>query len=434
MRNGSRTYFCLIALSSVFALVSCTKSNNSTSDQGGIIAQSSLARDMNPQSSDADMSAAVQGNTEFALKAFPLLDTNGNTNVVFSPYSITQALAMVAPGARGTTLTGIEKALSFSLTQDRQNRAFNRLDLLLASKATGKVQSNGDQSPQLSLVNAVWSQQSFTILPAYLDTLAVNYGAGLHLVDFVNASEPARATINSWVAGSTNNRIPELMSQGSVGSDTRLVLTNAVWFKANWATKFDPSHTTARSFFSRSNVSSSVPFMRKSVSVPYASASGYKAVDLPYVDNDLSMLLIMPDLGTFDAFSSAFTPTVLDSVVAQLTTTALDLAMPKFTFSTAPDMTATLKALGMTDAFEANKADLSGIDGARDLVITSVAHQAFINVDESGTEAAGATAVIIGITAAPVAPVSLTMDHPFLFMIRERQTGLILFIGKVVAL
>jgi serine protease inhibitor len=417
----------------LIALGGChSKDNEQTTD--GNVARSNLVRDTNPQASDADLAAVAAGNTDFALKAFGQIGADADTNTVFSPYSITLAVALATAGARGTTLTGMEQALSFPLPQDRLHPAFNKLDLLLATKTTGTVHSDGSQSPRLNIVNAVWGQQDFPILPAYLDTLAVNYGAGLRIVDFIHAPEDSRSTINSWVADQTNNRITDLIPQGSLKTDTRIILTNAIWFKADWASPFPAGRTANQPFFNRSGSASAVPFMHHTTTLPYAQSNGCQAIDIPYVDGNLSMLVLMPDPGTFNTFLSTLTPTKLDAVTGQLTNTFVDLSLPKFTFTTAADLNAILSSLGMIDAFDPAKADFSGIDGNRDLFVSSVVHQAFISVDEKGTEAAAATAILFGTTSVPPPPLILTIDHPFLFLVRDRQTGLVLFMGKVVTL
>jgi serpin B len=436
LRYISRLGVPLLALFFLCLAAGCGSSNSGSSGQtsGGTVAQSNLPRNISPQVSDADLAAVVSGNTDFALKAFPLLDTTPGNNTFFSPYSITQAFALLAPGARGTTLRGIEQALSFPLTQDRLNPAFDKLDLLLAGKTTGAILENGLQTPKLNNANAIWGQKGFSILPAYLDTLAVNYGAGLHLVDYVNATEASRQAINAWVEEQTNRRIQNLIPQGEISIYTRLVLTNAIWFKANWASQFPEINTGDGPFTNRDGSSSSVPFMRQTLTAPYARVDGCQAVDIPYAGENLSMLVIMPDSGSFDAFLAALTPAVLGDITNHLTAGAIDLSMPKFTLTRTSSMRSILEPLGMTDAFDPVRADFSGIDGNRDLFVGGVFHQAFVSVDEKGTEAAAATAIVVGTTAFPSPILTLAIDHPFIFLIRDRQTGLILFMGKVASL
>jgi serpin B len=248
----------------------------------------------------------------------------------------------------------------------------------------------------------------------------------------MNAPEDSRRTINTWVEGQTNNRIQDLIPQGGVSPATRLVLTNAIWFKANWASQFLESNTANQPFTDRNGSSSSVPFMHQTFTVPYAQVDGCQAVDLPYAGDNLSMLVIMPDPGSFDAFSSALTPTVLGDITNHLAPQAVDFSMPKFTFTRPSSLRPILESLGMTDAFDATRADFSGIDGNRDISVGGVFHQAFVSVDEEGTEAAAATA-IIGTTAILSPHLTLAIDHPFIFLIRDRQTGVILFMGKVVS-
>jgi serpin B len=434
MRNKTLTGTRILVFFLLCLAIACSKSGNNTQPPQYQTAQSSSARDTNPQVPDADFTAVVEGNTDFALKVFPLLDPSGSSNTVFAPYSITQAFALVAPGASGNTLIEIEQALSFSLPQDRLNMALNKLDLLITSEGTGSIDSNGDQFPMLRNANAIWGQVGFSILPAYLNTLAVNYGAGIFLVDFMNAPEDARNTINAWVEGQTNNRIQNLIPPTGVTTNTRVVLTNALWFKANWASQFSEASTTNQSFFNLGNSTSSVSFMRQTFMVPYAQADGCQAVDIPYAGNNFSMLVSMPDPGTFDAFLSSLTSTILSDITNHLSAQEIDLSLPKFTFTYVTDMVPILSSFGMTDAFNPTTADFSGIDGDHDLFISGVFHQTFISVDESGTEAAAATGIVASTGITPPQPLTLTIDNPYIFFIRERQTGLILFMGKVLSL
>ena len=433
-----RIFIRFLAIISFCCAAGCSNDsgNNGQSDNvtGGSVVKSSLARNTAPQVSDTELAAAVTGNTEFALKLFPLLDSTPGNNTFFSPYSITQAFALLAPGVRGTTLSEIEQLVFYSLPQTNRDSILNKLDLLLAEKTSGAILENGLRAPKLTNANAVWGQKGFSILPAYLDTLAVNYGAGLHLVDFMEATEQSRQTINSWVEKQTNDRIKDLIPLNGVSSDTRLVLTNAIWFKANWASQFSKELTSNQTFTNHNSGMVSVPFMRQQFSVPYANTSNCQAVDIPYAGDNLSMLVIMPDAGTIDAFIASLTPSVLNDITGHLSSQMVNFSMPKFTFTTASSVDTILRSLGMVDTFSPARADLSGIDGERDLFVAAVFHQAFIGVDEVGTEAAAATAITIGITSAPVPTLTLAIDHPFIFLIRDRQTGLILFMGKVVSL
>ena len=435
MRIFSSTTVPMIVVLFLCMITACSRTagNNDHTDDSTVI-RSALARDAHPVVSDEELAGVVSGNSKFALKLFPLLDSTPGNNTFFSPYSITLAFALLAPGAGGTTLSQIEQALSFPLQLELRNPAFNKLDLLLTSETTGAILSDGMQSPLLNNANAVWGQQGFTILPEYLDTLAENYGAGLHLVDFIRATETSRQTINSWVEGQTNTRIQNLIPQGGLSTDTRLVLTNALWFKAQWKSPFTTTSTTLKPFINRDNSSSSIPFMQQTFSVPYAQTAGCQAVDIPYAGDKLSMLVILPDTGSIDTFIATLTETGLSEMTSNMTTRTIDLSLPKFSFTRASQLNPILKSLGMTDAFDPTRADFSGINGKRGLFVGDIFHQAFIAIDEDGTEAAAATAITTVVSSFPVSSLSLSINHPFIFLIRDRQTGLILFMGKVVSL
>lgn len=394
-------------------------------------AKSTLARNVAPQASDADLAAVVAGNTEFALKILPLLDAQGDSNLVYSPYSLTLALEMAAAGAKGDTLSGMEKALAFQLQQSRLQPALNRLDLLLAEKTSTAAKPNA-QLPNLNIANALWAQQGYSLQSSYLDALSVNFGAAVNLQDFVGAAEPSRLTINNWVADQTQQKIKDLIPAGGISPQTRVVLTNAIWFKSDWAQPFTKEATRNQDFTDRKGNVKNLPFMNLTSNFPYVQGKGYQAVELPYIDNKLAMLAIVPDAGKFDSFVQGLGSTTISDITAGLKDNYIALSMPKFNFSASPAMNSSLSTLGMGAAFDASKADFSGISGNRELSISGVVHKAFINVDEKGTEAAAATGVLIGVTSINVTqPLKLTLDRPFLFMIRDRQTGLIIFMGKL---
>ncbi|MFZ6873620.1 serpin family protein [Undibacterium sp. Di27W] len=394
-------------------------------------AKSTLARNVAPQASDTDLAAAVAGNTEFALKVLPLLGAQGDSNLVYSPYSLTLALEMAAAGAKGDTLSGMEKALAFQLQQSRLQPALNRLDLLLADKTSTAAKPNA-QLPNLNIANALWAQQGYNLQSTYLDALSVNFGASVNLLDFAKAAEPSRLTINNWVADQTQQKIKDLLPANSVSASTRVVLTNAVWFKSDWARQFTKEATRNQDFTDRKGGVKNVPFMNQTANFPYVQGKDYQAIELPYMDNKLAMLIVMPDTGKFDSFVQGLSSNIINDITAGLKDNYIALGMPKFNFSANPEMTGSLSSLGMGATFDAGKADFSGMTGNRDLVISGVLHKAYITVDEKGTEAAAATGVVIGVTSINVnQPLRLNLDKPFLFMIRDRQTGLILFMGKL---
>ena len=397
------------------------------------VAKSAVARDMNPTVSAADLDAAVAGNTAFGIKAMEAADPAHTSNAILSPYSITQALALAAVGANGSTRTEIETAMSFSLPQERLNPALNKIELLLAAKARGGTGS----TPSMNIVNTVWSQQGYALQPAFLDTIALNFGAGVRQLDFQHASEAARTNINSYIAEQTHDRITELIPGGAVDANTRVVLTNAIWFKADWATGFKDSATANEPFTAAGGTASNVPFMHRTGRMAAAQAADFDAVDLPYMGGQLSMTLILPAKGSFDAFLSGLNPARLKQVTSALQDSLVELSMPKFEINTQPDMSGALRAFGMHDAFDPARADFSNLNGARDLYVAGVFHKAYIGVDERGTEAAVATGVAFEIAAVeffPEAPRQIKFNRPFIFLIRDRETGLILFMGKIAAL
>ncbi len=392
------------------------------------IVQSQKERISSPQVSPDDLKQLTADNRTFALALYRSL-AGSESNLFFSPYSLSLALAMTYAGANGNTQTQMAEALHFSLPQTRLHPTFNLLDQTLASRAQP---SNTDQKGfQLSIANALWGQAGYTFKPEFLDTLGENYGAGLRLVDFSEAAEQARVAINDWVSQQTQGRIKDLIPGGAVTDQTRLVLSNAVYFKAAWQNPFD-SHVTQNADFTLANGQKvQAPMMQQMTNFAYAKGDGYQAVELPYEGGQLAMDILLPGAGTLGDFEKNLDASRLDAILRTLAPQEVKLLFPKFTFSTESDVNDALKQAGMLDAFDPNKADFSGMDGARDLFISSVLHKAFIGVDEAGTEAAASTAVVVGITAMPLEPITLTIDHPFIFLIRDRETGVILFLGRV---
>ncbi|NJD66980.1 MAG: serpin family protein, partial [Chloroflexi bacterium] len=279
----------------------------------------------------------------------------------------------------------------------------------------------------------LWGQRDYPFHDSVLDTLATKYGAGIRLVDYIKATEDARKAINAWVSDQTRERIPELIPDGVLNSDTRLVLTNAIYLNAPWMHRFNKDATAPGPFTRLDGSTVEAQLMRLSEELRFAKGSGYQAVELPYVDGSLSMLVIVPDAGEFADFQSAFNADTLETIVSDLKTAQVQLAFPRFEYRTQASLKDALKELGMPIAFEPNLADFSAMspDG-QPLYIQDVIHEAFIAVDEDGTEAAAATAVIVGDTSAPVDVVELTVDRPFLYAIRDNETGAILFLGRVV--
>jgi serpin B len=323
------------------------------------------------------------------------------------------------------------KAMDFTLPQDQLHPAFNALDLALANE--GKAQGNNGQPMQLNIANTVWAEQTYSFQQAYLDLIAKNYGAGIQLADFIKNFDPVRLQINSWVSNQTKNKINDLLAPGSVNSRTRMVLVNAIYFKADWAVPFDANNTSDSAFNLLDGSQSQVKMMNNSkLTLPYIKGNGYQAVELPYNGNTAAMDIIMPDQGNFQNFESTLDAQKINDVFKSMQSTPIGLGLPKFTFTTNFSLSDQLKSIGMADAFDSNKADFSGMTANHDLFISDVIHKAFVAVDEKGTEAAAATAVIMQAMSMPVQQkVHLVIDHPFIFIIRDLKSGQMLFVGRV---
>ena len=267
---------------------------------------------------------------------------------------------------------------------------------------------------------------------SYLDTLAVNYGAGINLLDFIGNPDSSRITINDWVAQRTADKITDLLATPDITSATRLVLTNAVYLNAAWNEPFDPSNTRDGAFTLLDGSTVTTKLMgAELVGATGLAGAGFSAVSLPYQDTALSLLLVVPDEGTFAAFESAFDGSHLDAVIAGLTAQQVILSLPRFSVETPQDFVPLLESLGMTSAFQFGTADLSGMDGTKQLYVSKIAHKAFIAVAEKGTEAAAATAVVVQNGSAAPSGLIVSADRPFLFFLRDQPTGAILFAGRV---
>jgi serpin B len=376
----------------------------------------------------ADAKLAADAINDFGLQL--LRDAvERDENAVLSPASIAMALAMARAGARGDTAAEMDTVLR-GVASDGNPTWLNALDAALGARSgTFRNQFNKDADVLLRIANQAFAQGGFAFEQSYLDALASRYGAGLWLVDFVNDAEAARRTANQWVADQTEQRIPELLGDGAVDTLTRLVLINAVYLKSAWFAPF--SGTTAPAPFHRLDGSTvDVQMMHTLAELPYAKGSGYEAVELPYAGRQLAMLVIVPD--DLAAFEAGLDGQALAAITDGLHAERVAVAFPRFGIETKLDLNRALAAMGMPLAFDERRADFSGITPAADLYISGVIHQANIDVDEEGTEASAATAVIMGTTSMPPPPIPMTVDRPFLFALRDVQTGAILFLGRVV--
>lgn len=398
----------------------------STTEAPGELIASDLQRTTTPGATAGELTSVAAGNTDFSAALYRHL-ARTEDNLFFSPLSITQAFAMVYVGARSTTEAQMQQALRFPLSQERLHPAMNALDLALHSRAASVPAGQGDP-PELHVVNATWGQKGLAFEPAFLDVLAQQYGAGVRAVDFMSDPDDIRARINAWVAGQTNDRIKDLLPDGAVDGDSRLVLTNALYFKGSWATPFRPDLTQSAPFFRLGGGTEQVQMMHGDIVVPHMRGDGFEALALNYVGQAFRMLLIVPDNGRLTEVESRLSAEFLDGIRGALVSQHVDLGMPKFQTETAFSLVKPLQEFGMVNAFS-SAADFSGITQQERLVLTSAWHKAFVAVDEKGTEAAAATAVVGGVVSIPP---PLIVDRPFLFLIEDVETKTVLFLGRIV--
>lgn len=354
---------------------------------------------------------------------------NGDGDLVLSPASIALALAMARAGARGETAVQMD-AVSHDAASDGHASWLNALDAALAARnGTFRDADGGAHDVTLRIANAPFAQRGLMLEDAYLEALATRFGAGLRLVDYINATEDARQAINGWVAGQTEDRIPELLVPGVLTPDARLTLVNAIYLKAAWLTPFDKDRTQPGSFTRRDGSTVETPMMHLGESLAYAAGDGWRAVEIPYVGEQLAMTVIVPnDLATFE---TTFDGAGFDAITAALETREVILSLPRFGTETKLSLADALSALGMPIAFDSNRADFSGITNEERLFIADVIHQSNIDVDEAGTEAAAATAVVMEFGSAPGEVITLEVDRPFIFALRDTQTNAIVFLGRI---
>lgn len=372
----------------------------------------------------ADREETVRGDSDFALDLYGHLnDKDGN--LFLSPYSISAALAMTYAGARGNTAAEMAKTLHFTLPAERLHPAYG--ERLRAFSAAGNKRPY-----ELHIANALWGQKGMEWRKPFRDITTRHYGAGLREVDFVAATEEARKAINAWVEKQTRDKIMELIKQGVLTPLSRMVLTNAIYFKGNWVFKFDPKRTVEAPFFIGAEKKVDAKLMTQKGRFNYMQNELLQAVEMPYAGKELSMVVLLPRQrdGLADLESKLSRERLGEWMKRLAPTRDLSVTMPKFKFTAEFQLNDALQALGMKDAF-GPKADLSGMAGnPGDLRISHVIHKAFVDVNEEGTEAAAATAVVVEARAFRESPV-FRADHPFLFLIRDVKTGAILFLGRM---
>ncbi|XP_058878608.1 serpin B6-like isoform X1 [Acipenser ruthenus] len=376
------------------------------------------------------MESLASANTSFALDLFKKLSNDRKAeNIFYSPLSISSALAMVYLGARGNTASEMAQSVCFNKSKDDVHSGFSTL--------ISDINKQGAPY-KLCLANRLYGEKSFDFVKEFIQDTKKFYQAELEAVDFVTASEAARQNINSWVQSQTQDKIQNLLAEGTVDALTRLVLVNAIYFKGNWAKKFSESETRERAFRLSKNVTKPVQMMQQKAefNLTFIPEVNSQIIELPYVGNELSMLIILP-MGIED------NSTGLEKLERELTfenlmewtkpemmgNTEVTVTLPKFKLEETYDLKSVLTSLGMVDAFDVGKSDFSGMSSNNELVLSKVVHKSFVEVNEEGTEAAGATGAIMMLECARI-PVHFNADHPFLFFIRHNKTRNILFYGK----
>jgi serpin B len=360
---------------------------------------------------------------DLALKLYHELRGTGE-NLLISPHSIAVCCAMAYAGARGATERQMAQALCFPRPQAGFHEAIQALGDSLGKRGVGL----GADAFQLRIVNGAWGAAHWPYRQSYCRLLSTYYGAGLTQLDFAREPEASLEVINRWVAEQTEGRVQNLLPAGCIDAQTYLVLANTVYFKASWLHQFQTRLTVDGEFLLLDGTTVRAPMMHGEQTFGYLEGDGYRAVELPYVGHEVSMIAVLPDSGRFEAFEGGLDGEQLAAIAAALTPTWITLWLPRFSYESAFDLVETLQALGMTDAFDPG-ADFTGMDGVDDGQpwIDEVVHKSFIAVDEYGTEAAGGTAMELtcGIHD------SFPARRPFIFAIRDRATGTILFLGRV---
>ncbi len=373
-----------------------------------------------------DPSELVMRNNRFAFQLYGELGADSDSaNIFFSPFSISSAFAMAYAGADGQTEEQMARVLNVNGLENVHVQFGELLGNLNERQRQGAY--------QLLAANSLWGQQGYEFNNSFLKLLEKQYRAELQKVDFKTQREVARAAINSWVEARTNDKIKDIVPKGALDQLTRLVLVNAIYFKSSWMSVFQENATRTQPFFLLSGGQREVPMMQQTHRFPYSETKAAQIIELPYQSGELSMVIVLPKTNNgLTALERELSVADLQSWLGTLRPRRVRAAIPKFKLETDVRLDGILQAMGMTDAFRPGEADFSGMNGKRDLFLQAALHKAFIDVDEEGTEAAAATAIMVGVTSAmPEDPVVFRADHPFFFLIRDRKTGSILFMGRL---
>lgn len=407
-----------------------TETDSSQTDERIILNKSQLPHNQSPAPSSDTLQQLSLDNAAFALDLYSQLGAGSKDNLFFSPFSLSMALAMSYGGARNETEQQMADTLHFSLGQQKLHEAFNKisLELLGRKEPAGSEAENGFD---LVLANGIWVDKPFPILPSYLDLLSENYNTGIYAADFQGEFDESVDAVNAWVADKTENKIIDVLNPETLSAPIYSILVNAIYFKAPWNLPFDPQNTTPQAFTLLSGETTTVEMMSQGEHFSYGEGEGYQAVLLPYDGEQLDMVLVVPDGETFTSFEESLDASKINTILDGMRSpyrTWVTLGIPKFSFSSKWELVDAFKIMGLEAPF-ADEADFSGMSEqfAR---IKKIFHQTHISVDEAGTEAAAATVVVDANGDADY--VDLTLDRPFIFLIRDIPTNTILFMGRVV--
>ena len=388
-----------------------------------------------PAGNSVDAPTVALGLNDAGYDIFHAVAKKSNGDIVLSPISIGLAFGMLDLGASGTVSGALDGLFRYPVAGDARWAAFNTLEQKTESdpgpqpKPTSEFDYVPPAPPTVTIANRAYQEKTYSVVPAYAENLSKWFGAGIEPADFVGNPDGSRKHINGWVKDRTKGLIPDLIPEGSVTDATRLVLVNALYLKATWLTTFEPSATSSGDFTLLDGTTTSAEYMRDgSLHASAYVGDGYSAVDLPYASSALSMLVIVPDAGKYAAIEAGLGTDFVSGVDAALQPSTLDIAFPKFESESQIGLKDVIEGdLGITGLFRSR-----GLDGiGKDIEVADAIHAAKIKVNEEGTEAAAATAVMMDATAMPVDPTPFAVDRPFLYLIRDNATGAVLFVGRV---
>lgn len=370
-----------------------------------------------------EVQSVAQSNNQFAFDLYQELRSKEG-NLFFSPMSISTALSMTYAGAEGETKREIANVLRFKLPGTQVHLALGSLMTTLNTPEKNAY--------ELRVANRLWGQKGYGFLPQFLATTRKEYGAELAQVDFANEADQARQDINNWVEEQTNDKIKDLIPQGAVNELTRLVLTNAIYFKGKWEHPFEKKQTKDAPFALSAKEKINAPLMFQKEKFKYGENEFAQLLEMRYTGDNLSMLVLLPKksvgLSTLEKNLNAAN---VDTWSSRMRKQEVKTYIPRFKLAEEIQLNSMLSSLGMPMAFDPSKANFSGMNGRRDLFISAALHKAFADVNEEGTEAAAATGIVVGVTSLPPAPKEFRADHPFVILIRDNQTGGVLFVGRV---